>query len=124
MISKLILCRTMWMRHYDGRPDDPPFGKHRWVTQGGDAHEAFNFLPAPDGNHYGQVHVKDDGAIRIERLGASKHADALTDILMIWCAQHPDGRGLVITGWYQHATVNREEKLRPDGVGFDDGVIN
>ena len=117
----MLLCRTVWLRHYDARDDDPPYGNHGWVRDGGTPHEIKNFLPASTGDLLGFVQVRDWGQINIDRLGADSDDDQVGGVTVVWCAQHPDGRGIVIVGWYENATVYRKRQPCPDGWGVDDG---
>jgi hypothetical protein len=119
--APMLLCRVSWLRHYDGRPGDPPFTNHSWVTGGGTPHESKNFLATPDGFLQGFVQVREWGKININRLGASRNDAALDGVTIVWCAQHPSEQGLVVVGWYVDATVFREGRKPRDGRTFDSG---
>lgn len=116
----MLLCRTVWLNHYDARANDPPYGNHGWVRDGNHPHEVKNFFPTKDGRYLGFVQVLGWGKININRLGAAHGDDDIAGITVIWCAQHIDGRGLVVTGWYRNATVYRERQESPPGWGMDD----
>ncbi|MBS0220499.1 MAG: DUF3883 domain-containing protein [Proteobacteria bacterium] len=117
----MLLCRTVWLRHYDGRADDQYYGRHRYVTAGNIPHEAKNFVPTADGRLLGFVEVRNWGNINIDRLGASSNDTEVSGVTVVWCAQHPSGYGLIVTGWYLNATVYREKQPEPSGWGLDDG---
>lgn len=121
MPTRILLCRTVWLRHYDARDDDPPYGNHGWVREGNVPHEIKNFLPTATGDLLGFVQVRDWGRINIDRLGADHSDSQIDDVTVIWCAQHPDERGIVVVGWYENATVYRERQPCPEGWGRDDG---
>ncbi len=116
----MLLCRTVWLNHYDNRAGDSPVGNHRWVAGGGIPHEIKNFLPTRDGEYLGFVQVRYWGKINIDRLGASSGDAELHGVTIVWCAQHIDGRGLVVTGWYRNATVYREKQPTPPGWALDE----
>jgi hypothetical protein len=109
------------MKYFDARDDDPPHGNHGWVTAGNIPHERKNFLPMEDGRYLGFVQVK-GAKINIDRLGADRDDDHVSGITVIWCAQHIDGRGIVVTGWYRNATVYRELQEAPKQWIHTDGV--
>jgi len=113
----LLLCRTVWLKYYDGRPDDMPYGNHEWVRDGGVPHECKNFVPDQNDKLLGFVQIRDWGNIKIERLGAAPDASEVSGVTVVWCAQHPDGRGIVITGWYKDATIFRVKQPSPDDWG-------
>lgn len=109
----MLLCRTGWLDHYKGLDGDEASGGHRWLKEGKTPYEFRNFLPTSDGRLLGYVQVK--GKININRLGASRGDGDISGLTVVWCAQHPDGRGLVVTGWYLNATVYREMQRGPEG---------
>ena len=115
----MLLCRTVWLNHYDARSDDQFYGRHRYVADGNIPHEIKNFFPTTDGRLLGFVQIRGWGKININRLGAAPDDDAISGVTIVWCAQHPDGRGLVVTGWYLNATVYRERQQEPPGWGMD-----
>lgn len=116
----MLLCRTVWLGHYDARINDPPYGNHGWVKDGNIPHEIKNFLPTTEGELLGFVQIDRWGKININRLGATRDDDKISGVTVVWCAQHPDRRGLVVTGWYLNATVYREKQPTPEGWGMDD----
>ena len=60
-----------------------------------------------------------DGSIRIERLGAGRSDDKIEGVTAVWCAQHPNGYGIVIVGWYRNATVYRVPQEATPRYGFE-----
>jgi hypothetical protein len=117
----MLLCRTVWLNHYDARANDPPYGNHGWVRGGNIPHEIKNFFPTIGGALLGFVQINEWGKIKIERLGATRGDHEIRGVTVVWCAQHPDGRGLVVVGWYLNATVYRERQPTPANWGMDDG---
>lgn len=117
----ILLCRTLWLNHYDARRSDTPSGNHRWFTEKGRIpHEIHNFRPTEDGRYYGFVQVGGSGNINVKRLDNSA-TDQVGGVTVVWCAQHEDGRGIVVTGWYRNATVYRVAKERPREWKLDEG---
>jgi hypothetical protein len=117
----MLLCRTVWFEHYDARPDDRFYGTHRYATAGNIPHEIKNFLPTKEAKLLGFVQVRNWGNVNINRLGASLNDENIAGITVVWCAQHPLGRGIVVTGWYSNATVFREpQDDEPQGWALDD----
>lgn len=117
----MLLCRTSWLAHYDGRLDDDVYSNHRFVREGNTPGEILNFLPTPDGRMEGYVKVPADGNVRIDKhLGAARDDDKVDRITVVWCAQHKDGRGIVVVGWYEGATVFRAAQDPSDRGPFSD----
>ncbi len=82
------------------------------VADGNLPHESLNFLPVGD-TYYGYVRVKTP-QIRIENIGAARADDAVSDVLVVFCAVQPDSRDFLVVGWYEGATVYRYGIQRPD----------
>ncbi len=102
----ILFCNVGWMKHYDGIDGDS-------IQRGGSynkdaiGHEICNFSNI-DGMVYG--YVQPTGQIKVEKLGAKKHADYARGVTVVWTAG-PDSGGTAVVGWYTNATVYREPQL-------------
>lgn len=111
MARPLVFFKTEWMEFYDGRKGDRPQGKFHFVTRTGQAHEDHNFLR--QGKYcYGYVPVHGAGGnsrLRLDRhFGTDPEANAVDHIDVVFIASSPDGRGVVVVGWYEDARVYPE----------------
>ena len=83
---EIVVCRVAWMPCY--RSDEElAVGGGRWVEEGNLPHESLNFLPVGE-TYYGYVRVQ-GRQIRIERLGAVRGDDTVSDVLVVFCAARP-----------------------------------
>lgn len=93
------------MKQYDGIDGDT---LERGGAYNNDeiGHEVCNFTEVGD-----QVfgYVRPTGQIKIENLGASKTAESIDNVLVIWTAG-PDSGGTAVVGWYKDATIYRHEQ--------------
>ena len=116
-MDKIVVFRVAWMEKYDGKAvDDVPMGAGSFVELNQTGSEIYNFRPC-QGRMYGFVEPgfePEPKGIRISRLGASKHSDQVSGVLVIWVAPHPDTSKLVVVGWYKDATVHRRRQSPPD----------
>lgn len=91
------------MEKYDGIANDS-------IKRGGSynntaiGHEVCNFTNNQD-IVYG--YVQPTGQIKIEKLGAKKSDDSISDITVVWLAG-PESGGTAVVGWYKNATVYRD----------------
>ena len=104
----LLFCNVGWMKHYDGIDNDSieRGGKYNEHSVG---HEVCNFSDN-SGTLYG--YVQPTGNINLEKLGATKNAESVTDVTVVWTAGPVSG-GTVVVGWYKDATVYREPQKIP-----------
>ncbi len=116
--QKMVLFRLQWMEDYKGfkNIDKPTF---KYVSDGGNPHEAFNFKVESDGCHYGYAPVSGGNRISIERLGdvdqdedGREYVDGVT---VVWTTRHPSG-GMVVVGWYKNARVYRDQQYCPEQI--------
>ncbi len=146
---KILFCNIAWMKHYRGiTEDDEVLSDSKFVKENGYGAEETNFLPIhhqddewieynddvtvdipngdiclgyvePKSTKYGEkrnLHLE-----RIEGCNACVNEMAVNDVLVIFCAPHPDKTrkiGSVIVGWYHHAVVCRQ----PFTYEADDGT--
>ena len=107
---EILVCRVAWMPYYrsDG---ELAFGGGSWVIDGNVPHESLNFLPVDD-TYYG--YIKYGGKnLGIGKPGAGRGGDAVSDVLVVFCAEHPKSGDFLIVGWYNAATVYRRKIRRP-----------
>ena len=107
---EILVCRVAWMQYYRSN-DEQAVGGGAHVTKGKLPHESLNFLPVDD-TYYG--YVKYSGRkLGIERLRAKHEDEKVSDVLVIFCAEHPESRDFLVVGWYDDATVYRQRIRRP-----------
>lgn len=111
--ENIIVFRVGWMKNYRGSHEDGIHSDAKFIQSEEYGHEMYNFLPY-EGNMYGFVQPPGKGdyyqqTIRIERLGADKHAGSIENILVAWVAPKAEG-GIYLVGWYRHATIFREHQ--------------
>lgn len=111
-MKKVMWVKFGWSEYYRGGPVD---GNFRWLTEGdGEGHEAFNFLPGPDGGYF--CYVPPHGPSR-----ASPSSDDPNGWTVICLAKFPPQKGVHVVGWYENATLMGKQVPRPEytaGVGF------
>ena len=107
---EILVCRVAWMPYY--RSDqESAVGGGSYVADGNVPHESLNFLPVGE-TYYGYVRVK-GRQIGIQRIGAGRGDDVVSDVLVAFCAEHPGSGDFLVVGWYSDATVYRHGTLRP-----------
>lgn len=115
----LLFCNIAWMKNYAGRdPNDPPKGGGGYVVSEGRAGEELNFLAADDSYVYGHFEtIKNavDRQVKIERLGASKSAEFIDGVDVVWTAPVDGKDPRCVIGWYRNARVYRDRQMF-DGV--------
>lgn len=111
-MKKVMWVKFGWSEYYRGGPVD---GNFRWLTEGdGEGHEAFNFLPAPDGDYY--CYVPPHGPHSASPFRSDPHGWTV-----ICLAKFPAHKGVHVVGWYENATLIGKQAPRPEykaGVGF------
>ena len=143
---KILFCNIAWMDYYKGivKGVDEPRNGGSYVTENGDAHEAYNFASVylsedvgyPEGEYcLGFVETKSTNKntrnqLKIEKIDGCelcKKENEVEDVLVIYCAKYPDSmvQETYVVGWYKHATVYRyyetlEFSDGKDGVFYQD----
>lgn len=111
-MKKVMWVKFGWSEYYRGGPVD---GNFRWLVEGdGEGHEAFNFLPGPNGEYY--CYVPPHGPHSASP--SSSDPDGWTVICL---AKFPAQKGVHVVGWLENATLIGKQKPRPEykaGVGF------
>lgn len=111
-MKKIMWVKFGWSEYYRGGNVD---GNFRWLEENdGEGHEAFNFLPGPNGQYY--CYVPPHG-----RHAASPSSSDPHGWTVICLAKFPSQKGVHVVGWYENATLMGKEVPRPEyksGVGF------
>ena len=107
---EILVCRVAWMPHYRSNKERA-VGGGAFVDEGNTPAESLNFLPV-DSTYYGYVKYRGQ-QLRIENLGAARGDDTVSDVLVVFCAEHPTNNHFLVVGWYNDATVYRHRIRRP-----------
>lgn len=105
-MQKIVFFNTAWMDFYDGIQgrDLEIHGGGAYVEEHGYGYEIYNFREI-NGKVYG--YAQSGGNNHLERLGAKKDADSISNVLVVFTARHKEG-GTYIVGWYKNATFYRQ----------------
>ncbi len=117
-MERVVVFNIAWMKKYEGlTAHDVPVHGGAHIRGHGYGLDVYNFLPYR-GKMYGFVEAGWKPklcCINITRLGASKQAESVSDILVVWVARHCDKPQTLVVGWYNNATVYRERQQAPVG---------
>ena len=115
-LKKIIFLNIGLMENYKGLKNDSIVGGGSYVNKNKYGHEMFNFLPYEnymygfvETGHYEGIRK----SIRIENLGAKKKENFIDDVLVIWVSPNKSQKASFIVGWYNNATIYRNEKPAP-----------
>ena len=117
----ILVCRVAWMPRYES-DEEERFGGGSYVDQGNVPHESLNFLPVGD-TYYGFVETGkngkgENGKIELKNLEGKPGDKTVAGVLVVFCAKERETGELLVTGWYRHATVYRQQIERPgDNLG-------
>ena len=100
----IILFNTGWMERYDGPANI--VGGGSFIKENGIGWEIFNFKDF-GGKAYGYVQPSRGDNLYIERVGATKGANTIDGVLVIFTATHPEYGGLYVTGWHRDVLLHR-----------------
>lgn len=103
----ILLCHMSWMTNYNGE-NSIVAGGFGYVRDRGYGHEVFNFKKL-DGYYYGFVQTHGN-RINVERLGGKKDSEYVDNITVVWTAQNPEGKRVVV-GYYRNARVYRSHQI-------------
>ena len=118
-----------WYKDIYPNEDEPSYGGS-YVSETGDAHEKYNFLPITiDDKEYcsGFFETKTTNRetrnqLHIEKIeGASSSDDSVEGVLVVWCARADTNRSTVV-GWYKNATVYRQYQEINIDFGDDEPI--
>ncbi len=125
---RIVFCNIAWMKYYRGilgNGVDEPVAGGTYVRRTKDAMEQYNFcgtnlkkgdIVSEDGQYcLGYMEVKAPGnsknLLSIEMIPGCellKNESIAEDVLVVFCATHPDHKFTTVVGWYEHARVFRE----------------
>jgi len=113
-LANVIWVKHGWAEYYQGDAVD---GNYAWLADGGEGHEAFNFLPDRNGRYYGYVPPQG-------RHAGSPYDETDNPWTVVFLAKHGKQRGVHIVGWYENAKLVGK---KDDGTAFtrpeyDDGT--
>ncbi|GCD60690.1 hypothetical protein NBRC3280_3288 [Acetobacter pasteurianus NBRC 3280] len=94
-MANVIWVNHGWADYYQGDAVD---GNYAWISDGGEGHEAFNFLPGTDGRYYGYVPPQG-------RYEGSPHDETESLWTVVFFAKHGNQKGVHIVGWYEDAQL-------------------
>lgn len=109
--SKVLWVKFGWSEWYRGGPVDGNFG---WIKPQKEkqnqniGHEAFNFMPGPDGTYY--CYVPPQGG---SYAPANEDPHGWTVICL---AKNPKHSGIHVVGWYENATLLGDWHYLPEGM--------
>ena len=116
MSNQILFCNIGWMERYKGITDtDKIIGGGRYVKDNSEGGEIYNFLNR-NGYCYGYVQPVNSsrnitgGTINIEKLGAPKGANSISNVDVIMTATSPTEGGTYVIGWYKNATIYRDKQ--------------
>jgi len=102
-MDKIILCRTAWMKYYEGRANiDIPRSGAIYILTNKTGGEIYNFKNR-EGKCYG--YFPNIGSPALQNLEKKYTGDHIDDVTVVFCATHPIERGMRVVGWYNNATL-------------------
>jgi hypothetical protein len=107
-VKKVLWVKFGWSEYYRGGPVDGNFGwlkANRGRKNEGRGHEAFNFMPAPDGTYYCYVPP--------QTKGYAPWNDDNKGWTVVCLAKNPKHTGIHVVGWYEDATLLGDWKRPP-----------
>lgn len=129
---KILFCNIASMKWYKDicpNEDEPTYGG-AYVSETGDAHEKYNFLPITiDDKEFctgffetKKTNRKTKNQLHIEKIeGVSASDNSADGVLAVWCARADTNRSTVV-GWYKNATVYREYECIEIEYGEDEPI--
>ncbi len=125
---RIVFCNIAWMKYYRGILDngiDVPVTGGTYARRTNDVLERYNFIGTKlkkgdivnkAGNYcLGYMEVKASGnsknQLNIDKIpGCELLGDECVaeNILVVFCATHPDHKFTTVVGWYENATVYRD----------------
>lgn len=125
---RIVFCNIAWMKYYRGilgNGEDKPISGGSYARNSKETHEKYNFysvqlkkgnlVDKAGGYCLGYMEAKTSGNAKnhlyLERIPGCELMEGETvaeDVLVVFCATHPDHKFTTVVGWYQHAKVFRE----------------
>lgn len=116
--KKILWVKFGWSDYYRGGPVDGNFGwlnEQRGEENEGRGHEAFNFMPAPDGTYYCYVPP--------QARGYAPSNESNSGWTVVCLAKNPRHKGIHVVGWYDNATLIGDWE-KPNPVAASAGERN
>lgn len=102
-MRKIILCRTAWMKYYEGHANiDIPRSGAKYIQKNKTGGEIYNFKNR-NGKVYGYFPYIEYP--NIYNLDSYHQGGDLNNVTVVFCATHPVEGGIRVVGWYKNATV-------------------
>lgn len=115
--SLLLFCNVAEMKYYGlDTTNDHPQNGGSYVQEKGDAFEKINFHDFGDPCYYGFVETggtlkNKPHQIHLEKIDSTaKKSDSLSGVTVVFCTKSDFPCKTKIVGWYQNATVYRNQK--------------
>lgn len=108
-MDKILLCRTAWMKYYEGRANiDIPRSGAKYIQKNKTGGEINNFKKRKNKVY---AYFPNIGTPALTNLDKEyiKGTD-LKGATVVFCATHPTEGGIRVVGWYKHATIYDEPK--------------
>lgn len=125
---RLVFCNIAWMKYYRGILDnggDEPIIGGAYGRRSKDIPEQYNFISTKlkardivsEAGQYclGYMETKASGNSKnqlfinkIPGCELLENESVADDVLVVFCANHPDHKFTTVVGWYEHATVYQQ----------------
>lgn len=108
MMKKILLCRTAWMKNYNGRANiDIPRSGSKYIQENKTGGEIYNFKNVKGKSYAYFPYITD---LAIQNLGADRNDDLIEGVTIVFCATHPIEGGIRVVGWHKNAKIFRSEQ--------------
>lgn len=124
---RMVFCNIAWMKYYRGimaNGVDEPFTSGAYARKTKDALEKYNFssMKLKKGNLVDKAGKYCLGYLEAKTPGSSKNQlylekvpgcelldqeEVVEDVLVVFCATHPDHKFTTVVGWYKHSKLFR-----------------
>lgn len=113
-MEKIILCRTAWMKYYEGRASiDIPRSGAKYIKKHKTGGEIYNFKKRSNNKVYG--YFPNIGYVNQSNLEDNNLGRDIKGVTVVFCATHPSEGGIRVVGWYKNANVYAEPGRSPNG---------
>ncbi len=115
-MEKIILCRTAWMKYYEGRANiDIPRSGAKYILKNKTGGEIYNFKNR-NGKCYSYFPFIRN--LSLNKLEKNFKGESLTGVTVVFCAKHPTEGGVRVVGWYKNATLFRTRETNTFGNSY------
>ncbi|MBL0049668.1 MAG: DUF3883 domain-containing protein [Bacteroidetes bacterium] len=102
-MEKIILCRTAWMKYYEGRANiDIPRSGAKYILKNKTGGEIYNFKNR-DGKVFGNFPFI--SSLSLKNLDKTLNREYLENVTVVFCATHPTERIMRVVGWYRKSRL-------------------